>query len=137
MVIIANMKNRILLIEDSPELSGLVETLFSLEYPEVKIDIANTIEDAQMMLTTEDYDLVITDMMFPSGDIRSIFEIVRDRGIKLVLLTGMEPGMLKKEVEGYEDVILGVIRKPFSFEDFTQQFETIVRDFLPELKAQE
>ena len=129
-------KYKLLLIEDSPELSGLVETLFSIEYPQFDLDVTNSIKGALSKISSGEYDLIITDMMFPSGSIKDVFDRAKATGHKVILLTGMEPALLEEETEGYSDIILGVIRKPFSFEEFIAQFNRIIENFWTESEEQ-
>ncbi len=120
------------MIEDSPELSGLVKTIFSIQYPQFHVETTNSIAEALGKVSENDYDLIITDVMFPSGSVRSVFDKVREKGYKVILLTGMEPSLLLDETAGYEDIIIGVIRKPFSFEEFIAQFNKIIESFWAE-----
>ncbi len=137
-IIIKTMKEyKILLIEDSHELSGLIETILGFEYPNVSVDTAYSADEGCELLRDGKYDLVISDVMLSSGDIGMVLETARELSNKVILVTGMEQGLLEQETQGFEDVIIGVIKKPFVTDKFLNEFEAIVRKFLPGLISQE
>ncbi len=125
-------KYKVLLIEDSPEFAGLVETILSFEYPEFLVDVVTSAGEARDAIERNEYDLIISDVVLSSGDISTILETAREYGKKVILLTGMEQKLLEERISGFDDVIIGIIKKPFVTDEFLSQFREIIKDFLPE-----
>lgn len=78
--------NRILLIEDDPDVGPLLEhVLLSAGY---KVHMANTFAEGQSLLQTRAYDLVLTDVMLPDGNGIAIADAAKERGINTLVITG-------------------------------------------------
>jgi DNA-binding response OmpR family regulator len=78
--------NRILLIEDDPDVGPLLEhVLLSAGY---KVHMASTFAEGQSLLQTRAYDLVLTDVMLPDGNGIAIADAAKERGINTLIITG-------------------------------------------------
>jgi DNA-binding NtrC family response regulator len=87
---------RLLLVDDEPDILTIVEEEILDVCPESKIDKATNYEDAAGLLKTEEYDLVILDIMGVRGF--DLLEIAIARKFKVAMLTAhaLNPEALQK-----------------------------------------
>ena len=78
--------NRILLVEDDPDVGSLME--HALLHAGFKVHWVSSAIDAQVLLEQREYDLVLTDVMLPDGNGLDIADAARARGIKSLVITG-------------------------------------------------
>lgn len=120
-----NTAMRLLLIEDEKRLSdnikkGLTEQGFA-------VDQAFDGEDGQYLAESEDYDLIILDLMLPKKDGIAVCKSLRAKDIKIPIL------MLTAR-STTEDVALGLdtgaddyLKKPFSFLELRSRIQALLR----------
>ncbi len=87
---------KLLIVDDEPDVLALLEEEILLSAPDSKIDRAGNYKDAAGLLKSNDYDLVILDIMGVGG--YDLLEIAVARKFKAVMLTAraMWPEALKK-----------------------------------------
>lgn len=79
------MAKRVLIVEDSRE---VIECLM-LVLPRTNIYVvAETMDQAHVALTTQHYDLVVTDFQFPGGNGNKVAEAAKEKGFAVWLHTG-------------------------------------------------
>ena len=110
---------RVLIADNMPNLISTMK-IFLSDIKDIVIDDANTIEDAQKMLESKGYDLLITDISFDEtrDNKNGLFlaEYAINKGIAVVVVTGV---YTREELEA-EFIKIGVdkilIRNKASFE---------------------
>ncbi|HEX2966087.1 MAG TPA: response regulator [Syntrophorhabdaceae bacterium] len=76
---------KLLIVDDEPDILDVVQETILEHSPDTKVDKANKYETAAELLKTEDYDLVILDIMGVRGF--DLLEIATKRKFKVVMLT--------------------------------------------------
>ncbi len=110
----------ILVVDDEPAVrETLAEMLQAMNHT---VDLSQSGHEAVEKLATADFDLVFTDLAMPEMDGWETAREIRKRKpeMNIVLVTGYGPGT--EPPEGEEDLVNGIIGKPF---DFTQVHQTI------------
>ena len=87
---------KLLIVDDEPDVLAVVEQEILQSSPDSKIDKASNYEEAAELLKSNDYDLVILDIMGVRG--YDLLEIAVTRKLKAIMLTAhaMWPEALKK-----------------------------------------
>lgn len=80
------MEQRILLLEDEPEIADLLMLVLSSDGYEV--DLASTVAQARDRLAERSYGLVIADSRLPDGDGIAIADRAADLGAKTAVMSG-------------------------------------------------
>ena len=115
---------RILLVEDEPKTGeylrkGLTEAGFV-------VDLARTGVDGQHMATSEDYDLVVLDVMLPGVDgWRVLQEIRKTKDIPVIFLTARDA--VQDRVKGLELGADDYLTKPFALAELLARVRTLLR----------
>ncbi|MGH9957365.1 MAG: response regulator, partial [Pyrinomonadaceae bacterium] len=110
----------ILVVDDEP---AVRETLADmLETMNHKVELARSGHEAVQKLDAADFDLVFTDLAMPEMDGWETAREIRKRQpeMYIVLVTGYGPGT--EPPSGEDDLVNGILGKPF---DFTQVCQTI------------
>ena len=115
---------RILVVEDEPKAGeylrkGLSESGFV-------VDLARTGPDGRHMALSEDYDLVILDVMLPGIDgWRVMQEIRKTKDTPVLFLTARDA--IEDRVKGLELGADDYLAKPFAFSELLARVRTILR----------
>ena len=120
----ANVGNRLLVVDDEPDLRTLYElTLLREGY---EIDTAGSVEEALLQLAESSYGAIITDMRLPDGSgldlLRSLEE--QGRGERAVVITAY--GSPENAVEALKAGAFDYLTKPVDL----KQFRTVVASAL-------
>ena len=116
---------RILLIEDEKRLSavvkkGLVENGFA-------VDQVYDGEEGQYLAETEQYDLVILDIMLPKVDGLTVCRVLREKGIKVPVLMLTAKTTIEDKVAGLDTGADDYLTKPFSFLELRSRVHALIR----------
>lgn len=116
---------RILLVEDEERLSnnikkGLTEQGFA-------VDTAYDGEDGEFLAETEEYDLILMDLMLPKKDGVSVCKSLRERKIKTPILMLTAKSQLEDKVVGFEAGADDYLTKPFAFEELKARIYALIR----------
>jgi|SRR5690348_16586277 DNA-binding NtrC family response regulator len=110
---------RVLVVEDHPEIRGLlVQLLHDAGYEVVD---AWTFVEAKAKLAADRFDLLISDVLIPGGGLGTdLAEIARSTGVKYLLVTGhpAEMRVLDERKQPY-------IAKPFRAVEFFEQIDRL------------
>lgn len=119
-------KDRILVVEDNPELLGFIRDLFSDEFD---VTCAANGKTAAEILSGHTFDIIVSDVMMPGMD---GFELCRH--VKTNLATSHIPVLLltakveaRDYVEGFENGADLYVSKPFSSDVLMAQVKGIIR----------
>jgi DNA-binding response OmpR family regulator len=116
---------RILVVEDERRLSniikkGFVENGFA-------VDQAFDGEDGQFLAESEQYDLIVLDIMLPKIDGLTICKSIRSRNIKTPILMLTAKSSTDDKVSGLDSGADDYLTKPFSFVEFRSRVHALIR----------
>jgi two-component system OmpR family response regulator len=116
---------RILLVEDDPSISDFVKK--GLEEEFYTVDLAEDGETALFMATTQNYDLIILDIMIPKIDGLNLCLQLRNQNMKtpIIILTALSS--VDNKVKGLECGADDYLTKPFAFSELVARIKAIMR----------
>ena len=116
---------RVLVVEDDRELAEIVRR--GLEEQVITVDIATDGEEGRHLALTEDFDLVLLDLMLPKVDGVTVCTQLRTRGV-------MTPIIMLTARDGVDDRILGLdagaddyVIKPFVMGELCARIRALMR----------
>lgn len=116
---------RILVVEDEKKVASFLKKGLEEEY--YAVDCAYDGEEGLFMLETNEYDLVILDIMLPKIDGLEVLKGARDKGLTL-------PVLMLTAKDSVEDVIKGLdaggddyLTKPFAFAELLARVRALLR----------
>lgn len=116
---------RILVVEDE---AGLANSLVAgLKEECYAVDQTSDGENAEFLGETNDYDLIVLDVMIPKMDGFQVCRVLRAREIKtpILMLTALDATADK--VKGLDSGADDYLTKPFSFEEFLARVRALLR----------
>ncbi|HDJ28377.1 MAG TPA: response regulator transcription factor [Proteobacteria bacterium] len=116
---------KILVIEDEKKVANFLQK--GLKEEQFVVDVAYDGLDGEYLATTNDYDLILLDIMLPGKDGIEILKTLRQRQINIpvIMLTAKE--MVEDKVEGFNAGCDDYISKPFSFEELLVRIRAVLR----------
>lgn len=116
---------KILVVEDEPKTGnylkqGLTEAGFV-------VDLARDGNDGLHLATTENYDLIVLDIMLPGRDGWSILKSLRDTGDTIPVLFLTARDQVDDRVKGLESGADDYLVKPFAFSELLARVRTLLR----------
>jgi YesN/AraC family two-component response regulator len=121
------MSARVLIVDDEKRLAQSLGQTLQLDYPDCRVDTANSGEEALSALANRTYDLIIADVRMPGVSGLDLIKGVRylDAQVPIILMTGYGSASLRREAAS-----LGVnhyVDKPFE----TEVLISMVSELLP------
>ena len=120
------MKNRILVVDDSPSAAQYIGTILKEKYV-VKITFSG--EEALDIIEAFNPDLVMLDAVMKGIDGYDVCRKIRDKEIfkqtKIIMLSGGT--QLGKKLEGYSSGVDDYIEKPFHPEELLAKVKVFIR----------
>jgi len=103
---------KVLVVDDEKLIRWSVQRLLVREGNEV--DIASALDEAESMIESGDYDLVLCDYIMPDGYGSGLMGRIRQKGIsaKVIMMSGNIPSETVEECEAD-----GFIEKPFRLKE--------------------
>ena len=119
------MEMRILVIEDEKKVANFVKK--GLEEEFYAVDIALNGKEGYELASTEEYDLIILDVMLPYMDGFTITKELRRKNIltPILLLTVKET--IQDKVTGLDSGADDYLTKPFAFEELLARIRALLR----------
>ena len=116
---------RTLVIEDEQKIANFIKR--GLKEEGYAVDVAADGEDGHFLATTNEYDLIILDVMIPKMDGIKLCRKLRQSNITtpLVMLTAKDE--VKSKVEGLDAGADDYITKPFAFEELLARMRALLR----------
>jgi signal transduction histidine kinase/DNA-binding response OmpR family regulator len=116
---------RILIVDDEPEIARYIISELGDRY---KFDHAVNGKEALKMLLTDEYDLVISDMMMPEMDGLTLLKHIKDNTnisqIPVIMLTSKAE--VEYKLEGLRGGADAYIAKPFDMEELHIQIDNLI-----------
>jgi len=120
-----NNKRKILLVEDDPNLGGLLKEF--LEVKEFDVTLAVDGDDGFTKYSRMNYDLLILDIMMPVKDGFTLAKEIRkkDETTPIIFLTAKS--LLDDRIKGFKIGGDDYITKPFSMEELLYRIDAILK----------
>ncbi len=121
---------RILVVEDEHKVAMALKE--GLEGEHYEVAIAETGEDAFFRVTTEQFDMILLDVMLPGRDGLEILRTIRKRGVqtRVLLLTARDA--LEDRVRGLNSGADDYLVKPFAFAELLARIRALLRRGRPD-----
>ncbi|MCX6732958.1 MAG: response regulator transcription factor [Candidatus Roizmanbacteria bacterium] len=116
---------RILIVEDEHRIAHSLQK--GLEQERFAVDIAYTGREGYDLASTEDYDLIILDLMLPGMDGISICKELRKNKIHIPILLLTAKSQTNEKVEGLNSGADDYLTKPFSFDELLARIRALLR----------
>ena len=116
---------KILVIEDEKKVANFLQK--GLKEEQYVVDVAYDGLEGEDLATTNDYDLILLDIMLPGKDGIEILKTLRRQQINtpVIMLTAKE--MVEDKIEGFNAGCDDYISKPFSFEELLVRIRAVLR----------
>ncbi len=116
---------RILIVEDEHRIANSIKK--GLEQENYAVDIAYTGNDGYDLASTEDYDLIILDLMLPQIDGVTLCKKLRQEKIHTPILILTAKGQVQDKIIGLDSGADDYLTKPFSFEELLARIRALIR----------
>ena len=116
---------RILVIEDEKKVASFIKKGLEEEY--YTVDTASDGKAGLNLALSEDYDLIILDIMLPYLDGVSLLKELRKRSIETPVLMLTVKDSVRDKVEGLDAGADDYLTKPFAFEELLARSRALLR----------
>src|SRR5438270_4041510 len=116
---------RVLVVEDEPAIADFIER--GLRSEGYAVEVTGGGHDGQRRAMSEDFDLVLLDVMLPGASGLEILESIRRErsALPVILLTAR--GEVEDKVTGLDTGATDYVTKPFSFDELTARIRAHLR----------
>jgi len=116
---------RILLVEDETNVAAFIKK--GLEEEFYTVDVAADGSEGLLMATTNEFDLMIVDVMLPELSGIELCKRLREKSVKTPLLLLTAIGSVESKVEGLESGADDYLTKPFAFSELLARIKALMR----------
>lgn len=116
---------RILVVEDEHRIANSIKK--GLEQERYAVDVAYTGNDGYDLASTEDYDLILLDIMLPEMNGIEICKNLRKNKIHTPILLLTAKGQTEDKVSGLDAGADDYMTKPFSFDELLARIRALTR----------
>jgi len=116
---------RVLVVEDEKKMAEALRK--GLESDGYSVKIANTGEDGFFLATTEEFDVVVLDLMLPGRDGMEILTAMRHRELLMPVLILTSKDTLKDRVSGLNAGADDYLVKPFALSELLARMRALLR----------
>jgi len=116
---------RILVVEDEHRIANSIKK--GLELESHAVDVAYTGTDGYDLATTEDYDLLVLDLMLPEMDGISITRELRKNKNQVPIIMLTAKSQVEDKIKGLDSGADDYLSKPFSFEELLARIRALAR----------
>lgn len=116
---------RILIVEDEKKLAGYIKK--GLEENHFAVDVSYDGEEGLFMLNTNEYDLVILDILLPKKNGLEILQQVRKNGKDMPILLLTAKDAVEDKARGLDSGADDYLVKPFSFIELMARIRALIR----------
>ena len=116
---------RILVAEDEHRIANTIKK--GLELEKFAVDVVYDGEKAYEMATSEDYDLILMDILIPKMNGVEVCTNLRKEGYHTPILMLTAKSQIKDKVDGLNAGADDYLTKPFSFEELTARIRALIR----------
>ena len=114
-----------MIVEDERKVASFIKKGLEEEY--FSVDTAHNGKDGLELASTEEYDLIILDVMIPYMDGITVTKVLRKRKILTPVLLLTVNDSVNDKVEGLDAGADDYLTKPFAFEELTARVRALMR----------
>ena len=116
---------RILVIEDEVKIAQFIKR--GLKEEGYAVDVANDGEQGHFMLSSNEYDAIILDLMLPKIDGLTLCRTLRKDGCQTPIIMLTAKDTVKDKVKGLDSGADDYLPKPFAFEELLARVRVLLR----------
>ena len=116
---------RILLVEDDKKISNFIKR--GLKEEAYAVDAAFDGEEGHFLATTNDYDLILLDLMIPKMDGTALCKKLREEKVEVPVIMLTAKDDLKDKINGLDSGANDYLTKPFAFEELLARVRAQLR----------
>lgn len=116
---------RMLLVEDEKNVAAFIKK--GLEEEFYAVDVAEDGGEGLLMATSNEYDLMILDIMLPGINGIELCKRLREKGLKAPILMLTAIDSVNSKVEGLESGADDYLTKPFAFSELLARIKALLR----------
>lgn len=116
---------RILVVEDEHRVANSIKK--GLQQEKYAVDVSYDGQNGFDLASTEDYDLIILDLMLPEIDGLTICKKLREQKIHTPILILTAKSQIEDKVTGLDTGADDYLTKPFSFEELLARIRALIR----------
>ena len=116
---------RILVVEDHEKIASFI--VKGLKEERYAVDSALDGDKGLSMALTDEYDLIILDIMLPGKSGYQVIEVLRDNKVKAPVLMLTAKDQIKDKVHGLDLGADDYLTKPFAFEELLARIRALLR----------
>ena len=116
---------RILVVEDEKRLASFIKKGF--EEQSYAVDVAVDGKEAEFLAHTNDYDLILLDILLPKQDGWKTCENLRSGGIEIPIIMLTALGEVSSRIRGLDNGADDYITKPFEFDELLARVRAHLR----------
>jgi DNA-binding response OmpR family regulator len=116
---------RALVIEDDGPIAQL--NMRVLEAEGFAVALAATVGDGERLALSNDYDIIVTDLMLPDGHGLTVVKSVRERGQATPILVLTAVDAIESTVDALESGADDYLKKPYRVEEFRARVHALMR----------
>jgi len=121
---------RILIIEDEKKIADFIKR--GLKEEGYAVDVAYDGEEGHFLATTNEYDLIILDLMLPKLDGISLCRKLRDEKVTMPIIMLTAKDTVRDKIIGLDSGADDYLTKPFAFEEFLARVRALLRKGKPQ-----
>ena len=116
---------RILVIEDEVKIAQFIKR--GLKEEGYAVDVANDGEEGHFLLSSNEYDAIILDLMLPKIDGLTLCRTLRKEGNQTPIIMLTAKDTVKDKVKGLDSGADDYLPKPFAFEELLARVRVLLR----------
>lgn len=116
---------RVLVVEDEHRIANSIKK--GLEQERYAVDVTFNGSDGFDLASTEDYDVIILDLLLPGMDGLEVCRKLREEGKHTPILILTAKGQIQDKVTGLDSGADDYLTKPFSFEELLARVRALIR----------
>lgn len=116
---------RILVIEDEKKITDFIKR--GLKEEGYAVDVAYDGEEGHFLAKTNNYDLILLDLMLPKMDGITLCKTIKEEGVPAPIIMITAKGTVKDKVTGLDAGADDYLTKPFAFEELLARIRAISR----------
>jgi heavy metal response regulator len=116
---------RILIVEDELKIAHFIKR--GLKEEGFWVDVAADGEAGHFSATTQEYDLIVLDLMLPKMDGITLCRKLREENITIPILILTVKDSIQDKVQGLDSGADDYLTKPFAFEEFLARIRALLR----------
>ena len=116
---------RILVIEDEVKIAQFIKR--GLKEEGYAVDVANDGEEGHFLLSSNEYDAIILDLMLPKIDGLTLCHTLRKEGNQTPIIMLTAKDTVKDKVKGLDSGADDYLPKPFAFEELLARLRVLLR----------